>query len=140
MVVILKGVLVCIAKLLTPTPKQIESKKAEVKKVEKKETKKEKVIDINEQLSARSQFEAWQNQLDANIEYMRELNKELEQAEKSYETVINGVIVTVNPDKMRIAKIKKKISAVEAQSASIEMRMMKVGNKYNLQRELEEFR
>ena len=137
-VIILKGTLICVAKLLTPVPKQM-SKKAEVKRIEKKETKKEKVIDEKERLAALSQLEAWENQLSANHAYMRELDKELEQARKSYETVINGIIVTVNPDKMKIAKIMKKISAVETQSAGVDMKIKKLANKYNLQDELEEY-
>lgn len=86
-----------------------------------------------EQLGALSQIDAWKNQIVANREYIKQLEMERRRIKKSTITVEGSYNYT------EVAKINKKIAAVESQSASIEMRLRKLAVKYNLQDRLETF-
>ena len=115
----------------TKRPKKKKQKQVKIKTVAKPIYISPKLS--GEQLGALSQIEAWKNQIIANREYVKQLEIERRRIKKSTITVEGSYNYS------EVAKLNKKIAAVQSQSAGIEMRMRKLAEKYNFKAELEIF-
>ena len=117
--------------LIKPSKASIERRKEYIEDFKHRRYEEPEEVKNDEDLAAMSQIEAWKNQMLANFDYIRELEKQIENVKKSTATVDGSY------DYLEVAKLKKKIATAEVQNASVEMRLRKCAEKYNLQDLLE---